>query len=102
MDKKSKLLDVELTMAQGPVDRRVGRYGHLLPIGAKPRDECAWCVASGHTGVFDQRSGRYIVCKVCGDKGVIDALSIEYYGTPEVKPNAQAQGKNRRAENSDE
>ena len=73
--------------ANGRVDRNVGRHGNLLPAEAKTGDECPWCAPSGHTGVFDQTTGKHVVCKVCGDKGVLDALSIEYYGTPEVPPN---------------
>ena len=71
-------------IAAGPLEASVGRYGHLLPIGAKPGDECSWCADSGHTGVLDRATGRYLACKVCGDKGVIDALSIAYYGTPDA------------------
>lgn len=74
--------------ANGRVDRNVGRHGNLLPAEAKPGNECHWCAQSRHTGVFDQTTGKYVVCKVCGDKGVLDVLSIEYYGTPEVPPNA--------------
>lgn len=72
----------------GPLQASVGRYGHLLSPGAKPGDECSWCAESNHTGVLDRANGNFIVCKVCGDKGVIDALSIAYYGTPEATPNA--------------
>lgn len=77
--------------ANGRVDRNVGRHGNLLPAKAKPGDECPWCAESGHTGVFDPTTRKYLVCKVCGDKGVLDALSVEYYGTPEVPPNPRIQ-----------
>lgn len=70
--------------ANGRVDRNIGRHGNLLPAEAKPMDECPWCAPSGHTGVFDQTTGKYVVCKVCGDKGFLSAWSIEYYGTPKV------------------
>lgn len=80
-------MNQELLPAQGPVDAVVGRHGNLLPPGAKPGDECPWRAQSGHTVVFDEQSGRFLVCKVCGDRGVLDALAIEYYGTSEVTPN---------------
>lgn len=72
----------EQTDGRAPLERQVGRFGHILPTEAKPGDECPWCAPSLHTGVFDLATGKHIVCKVCGDKGVIDDLSIDYYGTP--------------------
>lgn len=66
-----------------PPEGVVGYFAHFLPVGAKPGDECPNCIDSGHTGIFNPATGRYRVCMVCADKGVIDALSITYYGTPD-------------------
>ena len=42
---------------------------------AKIGDECQNCKASNHAGVWDGK--RFIVCYVCGNKGVLDEQSIK-------------------------
>ena len=41
-------------------------------------DECPNCVKSGHTGVWNGE--RFMVCSVCGDKGIMDKKAIDIMG----------------------
>lgn len=40
-------------------------------------DECPGCAESGHTGVWSESQGRFIVCPICGDRGVLDKRALD-------------------------
>ena len=40
-------------------------------------DECPDCKETNHTGVWSEKYKRFMVCAVCGDRGVLDVFGID-------------------------
>lgn len=56
------------------------KHEYVLPVSTKVGDECPYCINSAHTGVYDKDRMQWLVCKVCGDRGVIDKVALSLYG----------------------